>query len=215
MSLPAPLPLSGRRGGAACRHLIGIRLFSAMPVDLSNITAHSTPLCPTSNTFRPTFLRLFSTFNLSTCIFAGGASARAPCHAACLTTISTDRRVALKCRRSHTKGREKKAEDPGANWRYTSPNRPNAGPKADFAHLPGTCDRTLHHPSQPPEERPWGGVGGRGGAKWDAAVERSGQYGGAGWDAAAERYRSPQRSLVAHEKRPPHGEGARWRVMPE
>ena len=174
MSFPAPLPLSGRRGGAASRHLIGIRLFSAMSVDLSNITAHSTPLCPTSNTFRPTFLRFFSAFNLSTCIFAGGASARAQCHAACLTTISTDRRVAFKCRRSHTKGREQKRRIRARTGEIQPSNRPNAGPIADSPLFRPTRQCPPSPSRQWPTKRQWGEVGGRGGAKWGAAVERSG-----------------------------------------
>lgn len=61
----------------------------------------------------------------------------------------------------------------------------------------------------------WGKVGRRGGAKW--LIRRSGVGRGrrAEWDAAAERHAPLRRSLVAHEKRPPHGEGAGWRVMPK
>lgn len=170
MSLPAPLPLPGRCGGAASRHLIGIRLFPAMSVDLSNITAHSTPLCPTSNTSPPHFHAVHSPrkpVNLH--IPRWGVRPRAVSRH-CFTTISTT----TACPPGVSRITSLSGTSFATNWRFSP--QPPTSPRDPLLRRPGTVGTETRPRGQVGEsgDSRWSEVGTRGGRRWRHGKERSG-----------------------------------------
>lgn len=190
MSLPAPLPLPGRCGGAASRYLIGIRLFPAMSVDLSNITAHSTPLCPTSNTSAPHFHAVHSPRKPVNLYIPRWGVRPHTVSRHCITTTSTT----TPCPPDVSRITSLSGTSFAAAWRFSP--QPPTSPREPPPRRPGAGETETRPRDQ------WEKVGTRGGVKWGPEVARSEDPRREAVAASGGRKRSHQDGAVATPDEP-------------